>query len=87
MRAVFIQHHLELLNLLKTTLSHYWRQLSQIRHVIGVHRENLGLGGWLHEVVSLLLGVCIRLKISDILEHTPVVVVYDDIVYRGNLLL
>ena len=67
MRAVFIQHHLELLNLLKTTLSHYWRQLSQIRHVIGVHRENLGLGGWLHEVVSLLLGVWIRFKVSDVL--------------------
>lgn len=55
--------------------------------MIGVHRENLGLGGGLHEVVSLLLGVCIRLKVSYVLEHTPVVVVYDDIVYRRNLLL
>ena len=61
LRAVLVQHHLELLNLLKTTLSHYWWQLSQIRHVIGIHREDLSLGRGLSIGLSSLLGVGIGL--------------------------
>jgi hypothetical protein len=57
MSAVLVQHHLELLNLLKTTLSHDRWQLSQIRHVIGIHREDLGLGRGFYEGISVLLGV------------------------------
>ncbi len=55
--------------------------------MISVHRENLGLGGGFHEGLSILLGCSIRLKVGDVLQDTPVVVVNDDIVYSGNLLL
>ena len=56
--------------------------------MISVHGENLGLGGrGFNEGLSILLGRCIRLKVGDVLQDTPVVVVNDDIVYSGNLLL
>ena len=55
--------------------------------MISVHREDLGLGGGFHEGLSILLGGCIGLKVGDVLQDTPIVVVNDDIVYSGNLLL
>lgn len=85
--TVLIQHHLELLDLLKATLPHYWRQLTQIRHMIGVHREYLSLSRRLQEGISSWLLICIGLKVSDILEYTPIIVVNNDVVDCGNLLL
>lgn len=66
MSAVLIHHHLELLNLLDTTLSHNGRKLTQIRHMIGIHGEDLILIG-LSEGISSLLLVGIGLKIGDVL--------------------
>ena len=85
--AVLIQHHLELLDLLKATLSHNGRQLTQIRHMIAVHRQYLGLSRRLHEGISSRLLIWIGLKISDIFEHASIIVVNNDIIYGGNLLL
>ena len=34
-----------------------------------------------------MLRICIRLEISDVLKDTPIIVVNDDVVYGGDLLL
>ena len=34
-----------------------------------------------------MLRICIRLEISDVLKDTSIIVVNDDVVYSGDLLL